>query len=68
MDATDRWFGLVMLAGFTLITAMVLRNELGDDIGELRDAIGALRVEVECRNQPDDCDMARLLSELQRGR
>ena len=68
MDATDQWFWLVVLAGFTLITAMVHRNELGDDIGELRDEIGALRVEVECRNQPVDCDVARLLSELQRGR
>ena len=68
MDATDRWFRVVVLAVFLFIIALVLREALGDEIGELRDEISALRAEIECRNQPDDCDVARLLVALRRGR
>ncbi len=68
MHARDQSFGLVALASFIFITAMVLQEELGDESGELREEIGALRVEIECRNQPDDRDVGRLLAELQRDR
>ena len=68
VDGVDQWFGVVVLAGFFRITAMVLHDEMGEEIGELCDEVGALRAETACRNQPDDCDVARLLAQLQRDR
>ena len=53
MDAMDLGFGMVGWAFCIFITARVLHEERGD-------GIDALRAEIECRIQPDDCDAKRL--------
>ena len=64
----DRWVGTALVVWVVILTGLFLYDEVRDDIAALRGDIDALRVEIECRDQPDDCDVARLLSELQRGR
>ena len=68
VDATDHWFGVGVLAGFVLLSAMALHDKWGDENGESREENGALRVAIERRNHPDDSDVPRPPSEPRRDR
>ena len=70
MSETTDWFGFAPLVGFLFIVAiaMFLYAALTSDHGKLRDEIAALRAEVRCLAEQEDCDLARLLSELDRRR
>ena len=67
-EAAERLLAVVPLAVLIVIAAQALHEEPGEYIGKLRDEIGALRAERECRHQPDDCDGAELLAVRQRDR
>ena len=68
-EATDG-FGLVLLGRFMVgvAVALFLYAALSSEHSTLRDEIATLRAEVRCFAEPEDCDVTRLLSELDRRR
>ena len=50
------------------MSALVLYGTLSNDIGELHDEVNGLRAEIRCLAEPNDCEVARLLSEMERRR
>ena len=68
MSETTDWFGVALLAIAMFWTALILYAALTSDHGKLRDEIAALRAEIRCFAEQEDCDVARLLSELDRRR
>ena len=64
MDEVDRWFRFLVVLGSVLISALVPYGALGDDSGKLHDELSRLRAEIRCLAEPDDCDVARVLSEI----
>ena len=51
-----------------LFSALLLYGALSNDIGEVHDEVDRLGAEIRCLAKPDDCDVARLLSEMQNRR
>ena len=68
MSETTDWFGLVLLVLATILIAQQLDAARSSEHDKLRDEIAALRAEVRCFAEQEDCDVARLLSELDRRR
>ena len=68
MSETTDWFGLVLLVLAMILIAQQLDAALSSQHGKLRDEIAVLRAEVRCFAEQEDCDVARLLSELDRRR
>ena len=56
------------LSYLSATSALVLCDTLSNDIGELHDELNRLPAEIRCLAEPNECDVARLLSELQRTR
>ena len=53
-----------MLVGTIVISALVLYGTSSYDIDELHAEADRLPAEISCLAEPDDCDVARLLSEM----
>ena len=72
MTQTTDGFGLVLLGGFMVwvgvAVALFLYAALSSEHSTLRDEIATLRAEVRCFAEQEDCDVTRLLSELERRR
>ena len=70
MNATTGGFVFALLSGFmfAVAIALFLYAALNSDHGKLHDEIATLRAEVRCFAEQEDCDVARLLSELDRRR
>ena len=70
MSETTDWLGFELLGGFmvAVAVALFLYAALSSDHGKLRDEIATLRAEVRCFAEQEDCDVARLLLELDRRR
>ena len=68
MSETTDWFGLVLLVLAMILIAELLDAGLSSEHDKLRDEIAALRAEVRCFAEHEDCDVARLLLELERRR
>ena len=72
MTETTDGFGLVLLGGFMVgvgvAVALFLYAALSSEHSTLHDEIATLRAEVRCLAEQEDCDVARLLSELDRRR
>ena len=68
MDEWNGWFRFVLLVWSIAISALVLYGTLSNDLGELHDEVNRLRVEIRCLAEPNECDVARLLSEMQSSR
>ena len=70
MKVTTDGFGLVLLGGFmvAVAVALFLYAALSSEHSTLRDEIATLRAEVRCFAEQEDCDVTRLLSELERRR
>ena len=66
-ETTDR-FGLVLLVLAMIVIAQQLDAARSSEHDNLRDEIATLRAEVRCFAEQEDCDVARLLSELDRRR
>ena len=60
--------GLLWVVVSVLMSALVLYGTLSNDIGELHDEVNGLRAEVRCLTEPNECDIVRLLSEMERRR
>ena len=68
MSETTDWLRVWLLVIPMFWAALMLYAALTIDHGKLRDEIAALRAEVRCLAEQEDCDLARLLSELDRRR
>ena len=68
MEKTTDGLDSAWLVGAMSVIAIFLYAALSSDHGKLRDEIVTLRVEVRCFAEQEDCDVARLLSELSRRR
>ena len=64
MDEVDRWVPVPGAARQRAHQRVVLYGALGDDSGKLHDELSRLRAEIRCLADPDDCDVARVLSEI----
>ena len=65
----EKWIDITCLTGFIMLfIALALYGALSSHHGKLRDEIAALRAEIRCFAEQEDCDLARLLSELDRRR
>ena len=69
MRQRRQWIDFTCLIGFIMLfIALGLYGALSSHHGKLRDEIAALRAEIRCFAEQEDCDVARLLSELDRRR
>ena len=64
VNEIDGWIRFVLLVGSIVISALVLYGTLSHDIAELHTEVDRFRAEIRCLAEPDDCDVARLLSEM----
>ena len=64
----DRWIRFGFVIWSVVVSFLVLYGTLSNDIGELHSKVNRLRGEIRCLAEPDDCDVARLLSEMQNRR
>ena len=68
MEEIDRWIRFGFVIWSVLVSALLLYGALSNDIGEVQDEVDRLGAEIRCLAEPDDCDVARLLSEMQNRR
>ncbi len=68
MEEIDRWIRFGFVIWSVLCSALLLYGALSNDIGEVHDEVDRLGAEIRCLAEPDDCDVARLLSEMQNRR
>ena len=59
MSETTDWFGLVLLVLAMILIAELLDAARSSEHDKLRDEIAALRAEVRCFAEQEDCDVAR---------
>ncbi len=65
MEKFDGWVRFALLVWSMAISALVLYGTLSNDIGELHDEVNRLGAEIRCLAEPNEYDLARLLSEMQ---